>query len=35
MAELCADLPSDMRDHFDPPGNAEAEAFLSAHHFSF
>ncbi len=35
LAELCADLPSDMRGYFDPLGDADAEAFLSAHHFSF
>jgi hypothetical protein len=28
-------LPADMRDHFDPLGDADAEAFLSAHHFGY
>jgi hypothetical protein len=35
LAALCADLPADMRDCFDPLGNVDAEAFLIAHHFLF
>ena len=34
LAALCADLPADMK-HFDPLGNTDAEAFLSAHNLPF
>jgi hypothetical protein len=33
LAESCADLRSDVSDHFDPLGDADAEAFSSTPDF--